>query len=339
MSTKRFTGSDRKSAVRRIWCTEILKSVYAHLGRKYFYLGFPGPEILDILEWREMLGRICAFERPAIGSDDENKWLDELEYNLGRLGINFGTYFGLIEQVMMWKKDLNGRQFEQDELVTLYQLDFCQAVSSWTQPAQMNYRYEAIRCLLRHQGQQVPSEKARPFVMFLTFRDEIHAACLEGFKKSLSDRQEQDLIKSIFDIDPVEGRTVLIRHPSLKAFVFVTLKKYFDGENIRSFFMPPVHYVGSSKSSPMVLFAILGTYDGLHQSTPLSLQTTTDYMTEQCFELSEDATLVPVKKCDIESHSVTTPDATLTEKLGIFVADPVWRTITSGLEALTPARA
>ena len=293
-------------------------------------------EIRDVLEWRNMLGRICAFERPAEDREDQSKSLNLLEENLSLLGINYGTYFGLIEQVVIWGKDLNGRVFEQNELVTLYQLDFCQAFTGWIPNVRKNLRYEAIRRLLGHQNSQSLAEKSRPFVMFLTIRDEIHTESLCSFLGDPLDGHERALLDSILAEHKVrKRRTCQSQHPLLKAFVFRTMKRFFDGHHIRSCFLPPVHYMGNTERDPMVVYTVLGTFDLPELDAPKNLQSLSDFLIEQCLELSGDA-VVPVTKCCTETQTISDVASTIASRVSCFEVDAVWKCIAKGIETLAP---
>ncbi len=191
-------------------------------------------------------------------------------------------------------KDIKGRKFEQSELVTLYQLDFCQAFTGSIPQVRKNLRYEAIRRLLGYQNSQSLNEKSRPFVMFLTVRDEINTNSLSNFVNGVFGKKERTLLQTVLLEDRIIRKSKCqYLHPALKAFVFSTMKRFFEGTHIRSMFLPPVHYIGNTDNDPMVIFTILGTFDLPELVVPKNLQSLSDFLTDQCIELTDDV-LVPV---------------------------------------------
>ena len=58
-----FQEHPRKKIVREVWDTPVLQKLHRSWGCKYLYFGLPGPKALDVKLWKDMIGRVIAFER------------------------------------------------------------------------------------------------------------------------------------------------------------------------------------------------------------------------------------------------------------------------------------
>ena len=333
MRATAFRSSSRKDTVRNLWCTPLLQALSAAIRSRYFYLGFPGPRASDVREWRQLdlLGRVCAFEMASTDSDDELEWLTQLEESLAGIliphNIPFDTHFGLLEQVMMRDVDLNGKAFVQNSLVTLYQLDFCHALTDASSPVfRLNLRYEAIRQLFIHQARQLAEEKTRPFVIFLTVRDEIDTGSVDDLRGWVAGSADQPIVDDILSEMPLrQGDWKHPCHPILKPFVFHILNGYLHGLNIRALFLPPIYYVGNDRDDHMVLFSALGTFDYMSSGEPRVLQRLQEFQSVQGLELA-GRDLRPLKRCRAETIRYSRSNA-LAEYVDTFRKDPIWESV------------
>ncbi len=320
-----FKSSVSKNTIRSEWCTPILKTLLCHIKSKYFYLGLPGPYIEDIHEWTDMIGRVCAFEKP---DKDEyyTRSLDMLEANLMELRlkhqIRSDTYFGLIEEVMINKQDLNGKIFVQNDLVTLYQLDFCQAISGHDQNSE-NHRYEAIRCLIKCQTDLPVEQRSQPFVTFLTVRNEIHTNALANFMKNLSG--ECRSVASYIESDhPIcYSDKTQASHPMLDLFVYHTFSRYFDGNNITALFLPTVMYTSGPRSQ-MAVYTMLGSFAGIDKPLPPSCQSLTDFLSTSRFELQNNQLVSISSILPNEDFDTLSISDTITYYINKFVEISEW---------------
>jgi len=90
---KTFTDNAGKGIVRTNWNTPLLSHLHKKLGVRFRYCGLPGPEILDLLLWREMLEEVVAFEPPD-DSPDGTKAISELRFNLHKYKIPGRVFLG-----------------------------------------------------------------------------------------------------------------------------------------------------------------------------------------------------------------------------------------------------
>lgn len=336
-----FKSPPSKDAVRRLWCTEILAALQREIGPKYYYLGLPGPEAKDLQEWhaRKLVGRVCAIQMLDTKGDDELASVTRLESFLaqtfGHMGIPYKTYLGLLEDIVINGKDARQREFRQEGFVTVYQLDFCHALTdnSW-ETVNVNLRYEAIRELIIRQSSQAIDEKCRPFVLFLTVRDEIATKALKEFIAEHTGGRETDLIHKLVKAHPIdESKQKQVRHPCLKAFVFSMLNNCFVGNNIRALFLPPVYYVGTGREHPMVVFAVLGAFDSLSAIRTKSLQSLGDYLSAEGFQLDQNR-LVRASVSPLEKERAWNAPGIMKKYIDRFVADPVWKTLAREAQAI-----
>lgn len=330
MSPK-FKSPPTKDAVRCLWCTEILRALKDAVGARFFYLGLPGPEAKDVAEWHKekLLGRVCAFQMLDLDSEDQLGSLTELEAflstTLGPAGIPYDTYLGLLEDVLTCGRDANGKPFVQDDLITLYQLDFCHAFTdrSWN-TVTVNLRYQAIRELMVRQFNQNVEKKGKPFVVFLTVRDEIDTAALAAFIKEKGEGRDDVLARMVKDVPIDLQRRKQSKHPGLKAFVFDMLNTCFRGLNIRGLFLPPVYYTGVDRvRDPMVVFTVLAAFDSLQAPNPVGGQTLQEFLKMEGLRL-EGKALTRANRCAIETTRVWTAQGAVKTYLPRFLDDPVW---------------
>ena len=70
-----FTDHPRKDRFRKEWAKPILKYFNTQLNKKLIYLGLPGYKALDILEWKEYLKIIIAFQAGNYNNREQTRLL------------------------------------------------------------------------------------------------------------------------------------------------------------------------------------------------------------------------------------------------------------------------
>ncbi len=121
-----FSDSPAKKTVREKWNTPLLKHLHETYGFVYRYFGLPGPDILDVKLWKEMIKEVVAFEVPAPGGIPERKYINDLRRNLEILGLPNIAYYGPFEEIILRRQDHESTQYDQSNVITLYNLDFCE---------------------------------------------------------------------------------------------------------------------------------------------------------------------------------------------------------------------
>jgi hypothetical protein len=264
-----FKEHPTKKVIREQWCKPLLKFINKSLGYKLVYLGLPGIEALDIISWIDYLERIIAFQcrkypypsdpsQPKDGIEKLRKFLDDLE----KKGLikTYSLFDGYIEEVVLRGEDNSGNTFSQKEVVTVYNLDFCNPL---TVPLIMvnkgkvskHYKLEAIRKLLEIQ-RDIDSESRKKFIMFLT----VHSDFWKYEAEKLIGKLDSNVIKSyIKNLSKLSEKNNNIR--LLKLYVFYVLRDHFCNCQFIPEFLPPIYYEGIGNKW-LMLFTIIGTYFG-----------------------------------------------------------------------------
>lgn len=265
-----FKDTIKKEVIRKQWCKPLIKFINEKLNYKLIYLGLPGPQALDLLEWIEHIDQVIAFQcrdypNPSSVDQPREKVL-ELDAKLrdfereGKL-TTFSLYDGYIEEIVLRSKDINGDEFSQNDVVTIYNLDFCNGI---TVPLEViddegnlleYYKSDAIKKLLEIQRDISSKIGSKKFIMFLT----IHSGFWhEEEKKFISQAESEPLRKYLKKIGYLKGNAKRIR--LLKAYIFDMLKSYFCNYGFTPEFLPAVYYkgAGTEKNNWLILFTIIG---------------------------------------------------------------------------------
>lgn len=279
-----FQDSEGKRTIREQWDTPILNHFRQQWESLFFYFGMPGRLALDIMIWKDLIRRIVAFELEENGNRED---IIELRKILGLLGIPHALYCGFFEDVLIRKMDLDGKRYEQDEIVTLYNLDFCDSITSKivTKTGSRCLRFEALRSLLNYQHQLSQSSQGGRFIFFLTVRDQMHTNEIWRFLRrdaAQSIKEFNNLARKYY---PINKKHFQRNTPLTKAFVFHTLRSYFQGHGIKSYFYPLVRYTGASSSSRMLHFAILCSFDPPDVAHPEEIQSAEDFLKSKSYEV------------------------------------------------------
>ena len=250
-----FRDTLRKKIIRKQWCKTLIKFINEKLNYELISLGLPGPQALDLLEWIESIDQVIAFQcrdYPNPSSVDQpREEVLKLEAKLrdfereGKLAT-FSLYDGYIEEVVLRSKDINGDEFNQNDVVTIYNLDFCNGITVPLEVIddegnlQECYKSDAIKKLLEIQRDISSKVRSKKFVMFLT----IHSGFWhEEKKKFITQTESEHLRKYFLKISSLKANAKRIR--LLKAYIFDTLKSYFCNYGFTPEFLPVIYYKGA----------------------------------------------------------------------------------------------
>jgi len=100
-----YEDSDNKRAVRGSWDRPILQARLAQLGRVLFYFGLTGPEMKDVLDWRDLLSdKVTSVEEPGKRYNDIlSRMYDVATAN----GIDFELMHATVEYVIANGADID----------------------------------------------------------------------------------------------------------------------------------------------------------------------------------------------------------------------------------------
>ncbi len=326
-----FQDHPIKIVIREQWCKPILRYIHQTLGYKMVYLGLPGINALDIKSWIEFIDKVIAFEigdytkkDPKIAESNIGK-LNEILENYERKGFlkTFSLYNGYIEKVVLKGKDENGDVFNQQDVVTIYNLDFC---NSLTAPITItddkghiskHYKTEVLCKLLEIQRDLDVDGRKKKFIMFVT----VHSKFWE---------EEVDVIK--IDNDPLfklyidslkkmekEEKNVRL----LKAYFCKICKEHFSSRKIIPDFLPPIYYKGIGKNNKLLCFTIVGTFHGNPASTACSSQDISSFL-KSTFLTADDKRIFNYKTVNITESENATDSIELLKRVDTF--KKIWET-------------
>jgi len=267
--TGRFDTPD-KNTVREVWNTPVLRYLHDNHRIKYRYLGLPGVDLIDIKLWKDMIEEVIAFELPDPGPDERRSIIQlkrNLELVLAR--VPWKAYYGSIEQVILLREDIDGSKYTQTKLVTLYNLDFCDEITSKipTREGKKCLRFELIRQLLTDQHECFRNNpELDTFIILLTARNQTSSRFMRSY---LADEEDLDasthsFVKKANKARPIprDNRPLIEDYGwALKAFIFNTIHSYLATPHLTCLLFPMVQYTGRPVSniiaSPMMHWMFL----------------------------------------------------------------------------------
>lgn len=259
-----------KKVIREQWCKPLLSFVHETLGYRLIYLGLPGPQALDLLTWIDSIEQVIAFQcrdYPKPSSISQSKSvvqnLESKLRELERVGKikTFAVYDGYIEEVLLRGRDTNGNAFNQQDIVTIYNLDFCNGI---TVPLKINddkgnlqkfYKSEAIRKLLEIQRDLPANTRCKKFIMFLT----IHSGFwYEEKKRFISQTQDGEVKIYIKTLEKLRGPDQRVK--LLKAYIYQIIKNFFCHCDFTPEFLPVLNYrgIGTDRDNWLMHFTFVG---------------------------------------------------------------------------------
>lgn len=252
-------NSNAKDLIRSVWAKDILNFLTTEFNSKLVYLGLPGEEAKDIEEWINFLDKVFAFQ-----NDDDRypdayiKLLNKLD-SLEQLGLlsTYNVFNGFIETVVTQGYDDNNSLFELNDVITLYNLDFCNQIDfpievQLTEPPYVKeiFKFDAIENLL--QIQRSLENQNKRFVLFLT----IHC--------SYKDIRTKELVNSKLYREYLEPRKKVLKGLghfknayALRKIVLRGLTEKFNKFGFVSQIFPTIFYEGD-RGTPMLFFSIVG---------------------------------------------------------------------------------
>ncbi len=265
-----FNDHPVKQVIREQWCKPLIKHLYEKLGYKLTYLGLPGIDAIDILAWIDYLNKVIAFDigyypKPYNKTKAEeniavlSNILNELETN-GSIET-YSLFHGYIEDVVLKGMDLNRTPFKLNEVVTIYNLDFCNPL---TAPQKIIdpisgevysfYKSEVIRRLLELQRNHSSTNKNTKFIFHIT----VHSAFWEAEAENLFSGDNIDLYnqytKSLAELDEQEKNIRLLR-----LYMIDVIKTQFCSNQFIPEFLPTLYYNGTTDNW-LLCFTVIGTY-------------------------------------------------------------------------------
>lgn len=301
----KFRDNSAKKVIREEWSEPLISFIRNKLGCKLVYLGLPGPKALDLLCWISHIKCVVAFicreyPKPSSVSQSDAEVvkltgiLNELERQ--KQIETFAVYDGFMEQVVLKGSDILGNPFSLNDIVTIYNLDFCNAITSPVTVVddQGNtrdvYKSEVIRKLLEIQRDITRNAGYSRFVMFIT----IHSAFLDEEEKEFkAQTRNADLKGYIRKIGKLKGTDKAIR--SLKAYLYNIIINFFCSCEFTPEILPIIYYKGSG-ANWLMHFTVIGSHNKGRSSVAPHIQDPQNFLNQE---------FLTIKNGEIDSH--TTP--------------------------------
>lgn len=251
--------SSAKELIRGVWAKSIIEFLSNDIKSKLVYLGLPGEEARDIEEWIDFLDKVFAFQ------NDDDRYPLALEKLINKLDVleqqgklqTYNVFNGYIERVVTEGYDESDSRFELNDVITLYNLDFCNQIDfpievQITEPPYVKevFKFDAIESLLNIQ-KSLDSQSNR-FVLYLT----IHC--------SYKDRRTVELLNTDKYRDYLAPKNKLLKGKghfknayALRKLVLRSLTHKFKLSGFESQILPTIYYEGD-KGTPMLFFTIIG---------------------------------------------------------------------------------
>ena len=155
-------------------------------------------------------------------------------------------------------RDNAGQDFRLNDSVIIYNLDFCNSVTSPIEYTDKNgnpataYKFDAIKKLFELQ-KQLSLEKQK-FILFLTLRNNYKGPELQSFLENPGNDELKILINTYHSLANNDRRSRIVR-----CFVVSHLSSFFTSHDFTPIFLPILEYTGGGKQGHQLLhFAVAG---------------------------------------------------------------------------------
>lgn len=308
-----FKDNPSKEVIREKWSKPLIKFIRDELGCKLLYLGLPGPKALDLLCWIEFINHVIAFicrdyPNPSSVSQPNDsivqlvEKLSEFERQ-GQLET-FAVYDGFMEEVVLRGRDIAGNSFNLNDIVTIYNLDFCNGI---TEPLSVtddegnteeHYKSEVIKKLLEIQRDLSGHTLCSKFVMFIT----IHSNFLKEEEEIFAAQTKNpDLKGCIRKFNKLKGKDKTIR--LLNAYLYHIITNFFSNCEFTPEILPTIYYKGSGTSNWLMHFTVIGSYNKNRSSIAPCFQTPQDFLNQKLLTIQDgeiDSFITPAKITEID---------------------------------------
>jgi len=261
---KSFKPHGTKQIIREQWCRKIIESTGANLT----YLGLPAKEALDVFNWLPHLDKVIAFQCSDHRPDKVITWEDAAYLESKLLTIerksdisSYSLYKGYIETVVLRGRDEGGKPFDATKPVQIFNLDFCNQLTSPLKTFDENsnpvkyYKLETVAKLLEYQRDLPIADIKKNFTMFITVHANINELELMVHRDEISGGEYADYYNSITNLQGIERNIRLV-----KLSMFHFLKTCFCSRFFVPHFLPPVFYQGTG-SHKLLTFTVKGVYE------------------------------------------------------------------------------
>jgi len=260
-------NSEQKVFIRRNWNKPLLKFLTKRVNDRLIYLGLPSPKAEDIIEWIEYIKSVIAFQCRNYGEvskeGQDRTGIDELTRLLFQLERekkinNYMVFDGWLEEIVLRGYDNSPTRidFELHDFITLYNLDFCNKITSPIEFYDSNgdiktaYKFDAINSLL--QIQKSLTNVSNKFVLFLTVHCSYDEAEIQNFISYPPNREIGGYIQRCNYLGGHEKNARIVR-----LFFAYYIKQKFEAFGFTPKLLPSLFYQGL-KDVNLLHFTVFG---------------------------------------------------------------------------------
>jgi hypothetical protein len=254
-----------KTAIRQRWDKPIIVNFAQETGKRLAYFGLPGPDLKDILDWRDFLGWKTGIEYvPQNGSAtiEQRQKINQLQTNimLNRLNQEWELRRGSLEDIILNGADVDGNRpaflvVERNQILglryDLHNWDFQGGIGYKSHTRSDSKRIEAIkRC--------IQLQRTHPFLFLLTVNvrhtlGEELSNYLTGQAKEIQSREHQSMLSWYAS----RGSSDYTEHYRLKAVVPLFIRQVAGVHSFDCYAYPPIYYQGPKEHLLHFVFGLL----------------------------------------------------------------------------------
>jgi hypothetical protein len=280
-----------KIAIREHWNLPIIKYISTKDRIKFHYFGLPGIKAYDVVAWKDYIDSVTAFEGPDnIKTGQGSNNLATLEKNLILMGFYPKCYCGILEHVLHTTLDNLGNEFKFEKYYTLFNLDFCNSITTNTKLDEATYisRFESFGELARLLKQKCTLNTSGS-VWLVTLREELHKRSYQEWLSSLDDAPLREKLNSYNNLDRPcpQNPKLFYNYQKLKMFVYTLFTKILTSLNYSSYWFPLILYTGNTTVSPMAHFMFISYANAINRTAPKLLQSKSDFFSSHILALSD----------------------------------------------------
>lgn len=242
-----------KAAIRQLWDATIIGNFAKDRQKRLDYFGLPGPDIQDLIDWKEYIGFITGVEYSDRGNgqdkDAQFKKISKLMQNLMLLdlGGNWEVRRGRLEDIILNGADVDGNKpfnlrLEKDRPINMYydihNWDFQNGLG-YSNKKKVDDKVEAIkRCMQLQRGY--------PFLFLLTLnvRHNLKEEPQEYLLARAREHKHQEPVLSWY---ANKSNKRGMDHYRTKALVPLFVRETAHQSSYDCFTYPPIYYQGPSE--------------------------------------------------------------------------------------------
>jgi hypothetical protein len=260
-------NSTHKNYIRTNWGKPLLRFLTKRINDKLVYLGLPSSDASDVMEWIEFIKIVIAFQcrdYPKVSNSKQKRTIvEELDNLLNVLEREskiegYVLYDGYLEEIVLRGYDNSPKriQFDLGNFITLYNLDFCNKISSPLKfinqhgEVETAYKINAINKLL--QVQNSLSKLSNKFVLFLTVHCSYDGEELDNFLNNPPNEEIKNYISKCKSVSGHDKNARIVR-----AFVAYYIQQQFSVNGFTPKILPVIVYNGL-KDTLLLHFTVFG---------------------------------------------------------------------------------